>query len=155
MDDMALANCRLAGGAIGTLEASRLATGVQDELRLELHGTKGGLKFNLMEPNWLDAYDATKPEAALGGDRGMTRIEAVTRYPKPYALGATKNTVGWLNFHIASLFDFVSNVAAQFEGEPISTWSPTFADGLAAQQVIAACQQSAQREMALCAVETF
>ena len=152
VDDIALAQCRLVGGAIGTLEASRLATGVQDELRIELHGTRGGLRFNLMEPNWLEAYDATKPEAALGGDRGMTRIEAVTRYPKPYALGATKNTVGWLNFHIHSVFDFVANVAAHQEGKPISAWSPTFADGLAAQQVIAACQESARNGSTVCDV---
>ena len=76
VDDIALAQCALAGGAMGTLEASRLATGVQDELRLELHGTKGGLKFNLMEPNWLDAYDATSPEAPLGGDRGTPASNA-------------------------------------------------------------------------------
>jgi predicted dehydrogenase len=143
VDDIAYAQCRLAGGATGTLEASRLATGVQDELRIELHGTKGGLKFNLMEPNYLDAYNAAHPEASLGGDRGYTRIEAVTRYPKPYSLGATKNTVGWLNFHIQSLFDFVTNVASTLEGKPVSAWSPTFADGLAAQRVIAACQESA------------
>lgn len=145
VDDIALVNCRLTGGAIGTLEASRLATGVQDELRIELHGTKGGLRFNLMEPNWLDAYDATRPEAALGGDRGYTRIEAVTRYPKPYALGATKNTVGWLNFHIHSLFDFINNVANHAEGQSMPAHSPTFEDGLAAQRVIAACQLSSER----------
>jgi predicted dehydrogenase len=143
VDDIALAQCRLEGGTVGTLEASRLATGVQDELRIELHGSRGGLKFNLMDPNWLDAYDATMPEAPLGGDRGIKRIEAVTRYPKPYALGATKNTVGWLNFHIQSLFDFVSNVAAHAEGKPTSPLSPTFEDGLAAQRVISACRKSA------------
>lgn len=142
VDDIAYAHCRLEGGATGTLEASRLATGVQDELRLELHGTKGGLKFNLMEPNWLDAYDATQPELALGGDRGYTRIESVTRYPKPYSLGVTKNTVGWLNFHIQSLFDFVNNIALQNDGKPLPAASPTFTDGLAAQKVIAACQAS-------------
>ena len=154
VDDVAVAQCRLAGGAMGTLEASRMATGVQDELRVELHGSRGGLRFNLMEPNWLDAYDATRPEAPLGGDRGYTRIEAVTRYPKPYALGATKNTVGWLNFHIQSLFDFVSNVAALTEGRPTNPLSPTFADGLAAQQVIAACQQSASQASAWLPVTT-
>ena len=143
VDDIAFAQCRLEGGAQGTVEASRLATGVQDELRIELHGAKGGLRFNLMEPNWLDAYDATKPETPLGGERGFTRIESVTRYPKPYALGATKNTVGWLNFHIQSVFDFVANVARHTEGQPMAAHSPTFADGLAAQRVIDACQRSA------------
>ena len=146
VDDLALVQCRLAGGAVGTLEASRLATGVQDELRIELHGSKGGLRFNLMEPNWLDAYDATVPEAALGGDRGYTRIEAVTRYPKPYSLGATKNTVGWLNFHIQSVHDFVTNVANSAEGRPMHPHSPTFADGLATQRVIAACQRSSAQD---------
>ena len=155
VDDIALAQCRLTGGATGTLEASRLATGVQDELRIELHGSRGGLRFNLMEPNWLDAYDATKPEAGLGGERGYTRIECTTRYPKPYALGAAKSAVGWINFHLHSVFDFVSNVAAVREVDTptreeadkvISSLSPTFADGLAAQRVIAACQQSAAQD---------
>ena len=146
VDDIALATCTMEGGATGTLEASRLATGVQDELRLELHGSKGGLRFNLMEANWLDAYDNSLPEASLGGDRGFRRIECVARYPKPYSLGATKNTVGWLNFHIASVFDFLSNVTAYQSGLPVSPNSPTFQDGLAAQDVITACQKSSLQE---------
>lgn len=144
VDDMAFAMCEMEGGAVGTLEASRLATGVQDEIRLELHGSKGGIRFNLMEPNWLYAYDASAPEAALGGERGYKQIECATRYPKPYALGATKNPVGWLNFHIHSLFDFVNNVAACDEGRPLSPLSPTFDDGLATQRIISACQESAR-----------
>ena len=146
VDDIAIAQCRLEGGAVGTLEASRLATGVQDELRLDLHGTKAGIRFNLMEPNWLDAYDASVPEAALGGDRGYRRIESVARYPKPYALGATKNSVGWLQFHIHSLFDFVNNVALHEAGKPTSLYSPTFQDGLMAQRIIDACQRSAESD---------
>ncbi len=144
VDDIAFAMCEMEGGALGTLEASRLATGVQDEIRLELHGSKGGLKFNLMEPNWLYAYDASTPESALGGERGYKQIECTTRYPKPYSLGATKNAVGWLNFHIHSLFDFVNNVAAYEAGNPLSPLSPTFEDGLATQRIIEACQKSAQ-----------
>ena len=144
VDDVAFATLRLEGGAVGTLEASRLATGVQDELRIELHGSKGSLKFNLMEADWLDAYDASLPESPLGGDRGHRRIEAVTRYPKPYSLGATKNTVGWMNFHIASVFDFVNNVSNVEEGKLASRLSPTFQDGLAVQKIISACQTSSQ-----------
>ncbi len=144
VDDIALVKCKLAGGARGLIEASRLATGAQDELRFELHGSRGGLRFNLMEANWLDAYDASTPEAPLGGDRGYRRIECVTRYPRPYALGATKNTVGWLNFHIHSLHDFVDNVRNLEEGLPRNRYSPTFADGLSVQRVICACQRSSE-----------
>jgi predicted dehydrogenase len=146
VDDIALLQCRLQGGATGTLEASRLATGVQDELRVELHGSAGSLRFNLMDPNWLDAYDATLPEAALGGERGYRRIECVTRYAAPYSLGATKNSVGWLNFHIHSLYDFLNNVAqVGATGSPIlADGSPGFEDGLAAQRVIQASIQSSR-----------
>mgnify|MGYP001205252857 CR=1 FL=1 len=138
VDDIAVVQARLASGAVGVLEASRLATGVQDELRFELHGSKGALSFNLMEPNWLTAYDATKPEAPLGGDRGPQRIECVTRYPKPYALGATKNPIGWPQLHVHCLQEFLAAVA---RGE--DTTGPTFEDGLAAQRFVDACQRSA------------
>lgn len=138
VDDIAVVQARMESGAIGVLEASRLATGVQDELRFEIHGSRGALAFNLMDPNWLTVYDNTRPEASLGGSRGPQRIESTTRYPKPYALGATKNTVGWPQFHIHCLYDFVESVA---NGE---MRGPSFEDGVATQRVIAACQYSAE-----------
>jgi predicted dehydrogenase len=137
VDDLAIVQVRTESGAVGVIEASRLATGVQDELRFEIHGSKGALAFNLMDPNWLTVYDATIPEGALGGSRGPQRIECVTRYPKPYALGATKNAIGWPQLHIHSLYDFIVAVA----GNP--DHGPTFADGLAANRFVAACQQEA------------
>ena len=76
----------------------------------------------------------------------------MTRYPKPYALGATKNPVGWLNLHAHSLFDFLSNVARHANGEPMHPDSPSFADGLAAQRVVAACQTSSANNGAWTAV---
>lgn len=141
VDDIAVAQLRMRGGAIGVIEASRLATGVQDELRFEIHGSRGGMRFNLMDPNWLEVYDATIPEAPLGGTRGPRRIECTTRYPKPYALGATKNTVGWPQFHIHCLHDFIDTVA-QF-AQTGDKGRPNFDDGLAAQRFVSACQRSA------------
>jgi predicted dehydrogenase len=138
VDDYCLAQVRLVSGAPGIVEASRLATGVQDELRFELHGSRGMIAFNLMEPGWLTIYDATIPEGALGGSRGPQRLECVTRYPKPYALGATKNAYGWPQTHIHSLFDFVRTIATGAETDP----GPTFDDGLAGQRFVAACQES-------------
>lgn len=137
VDDVALVQARTASGAIGSIEATRLATGTQDELRFEIHGSRGALAFNLMEPNWLTVYDNTRPEAPLGGTRGPQRIECVTRYPKPYAFGATKNAIGWPQFHIHCLYDFIASVARGELG------SPSFEDGLAAQRFVDACQRSA------------
>ncbi len=137
VDDVAIVQTRTAGGAVGTIEATRLATGTQDELRFEIHGSRGAIGFNLMEPNWLTVYDNTVPEAPLGGERGPQHIECVTRYPKPYALGATKNTIGWPQFHVHCLQDFVASVASGNPG------GPSFEDGLAAQRFVDACQRSA------------
>ncbi len=67
VDDVSLLTFRLKNGGIGTLESSRFATGVQDEVRFEAHGSKGAIRFNLMQPNYLEFYDATAPGGAYGG----------------------------------------------------------------------------------------
>ena len=77
VDDVSILSFRLEGGAIGTVESSRLATGVQDEIRFEAHGSKGAIRFNLMQPNYLEFYDATLAGGAYGGDRGFKAIECV------------------------------------------------------------------------------
>lgn len=138
VDDLAVLQLELANGSIGTLEASRIATGVQDDLRLEIHGTRGALRFDLMDPNWLEAYDDTKPTAPLGGDRGYVRIECLQNYPRPATLPGGRMPVGWTRFHIASIYEFVANAA---QGRP---GSPSFEDGLAVHEVMDAAQRSSR-----------
>jgi len=138
VDDHALLHAELSNGALGTIEASRIATGSIDDLKIEIHGTRGALRYELMDPNWLWVYDDTKPHAPLGGDRGWTRIECVQSYPKPAALPGPKSPIGWTRFHIASIFEFVSNVVNSRPG------NPSFEDGLAAQRVIDAAARSGQ-----------
>ena len=84
-DDQMLMLARLHNGALGTIEASKIATGAEDELRFEIHGDKGGLRFNLMDLNYLEAYDLREPETPLGGQRGWRKIATVQRYEKPAA----------------------------------------------------------------------
>ena len=136
VDDVAIVHARLASGAVGVIEASRLATGTQDDLRLEIHGSRGAIAFNLMDPNWLSVYDNTRQEAPLGGERGFQKIECVARYPKPYAFGATKNPIGWPQFHVHCLFDFIDSIARGELG------GPSFEDGLATQRLIDECQRN-------------
>ena len=130
VDDILWMQARLKSGALGTIEASRLSTGACDEIRFEAHGDKGAIRFNSMDPNWLDVYDATLPEGDFGGERGFKRIESVQRYPKPASLPGPKNSVGWMRYHIASIYDFVSNVAANRQS------SPSIYDGLKVQEVL-------------------
>ena len=138
VDDHAIVELELANGALGTLEASRIATGTADDLRFEIHGTRGAIGFDLMDPNWLMVYDDTRPGGAYGGERGWQRIECVQNYPKPAALPGGKAPVGWMRFHIAAIHSFVQRVV---EGRP---GEPSFDDGLAVQRIIDAAIASSE-----------
>ena len=94
VDDLAILQVKMADGSFGVIEASRVATGANDDLCFELHGTKGALMFNLMEPNWLWFYDATQPQEPLGGRSGFIRIGTIQRYPKPAGFPGPKFSRG-------------------------------------------------------------
>ncbi|AZO95380.1 hypothetical protein [Halocella sp. SP3-1] len=47
VDDITIGMVRMKDGAMGTIEAWRLATGTEDNLRFEIHGSKRALRFNL------------------------------------------------------------------------------------------------------------
>lgn len=121
----------MADGSIGTLEASKIATGAQDEMRFEIHGDRGALRFNLMDPNWLYFYDNTLPERAFGGERGFTQIECVQRYAPPGgSFPSAKTSIAWLRGHVHSLYHFLDCVHS---GRPAA---PSFADGAIVQKIM-------------------
>lgn len=136
VDDVLWMHARLENGAVGTIEASRLSTGANDEIRFEVHGERGAISFNSMNPNWLDVYDATLPGGDYGGDRGFKRIECVQQYPKPAVLPGPKFSIGWMRYHIASIFDFVENVRQGRQS------SPSIYDGLKVQEILDAAYRS-------------
>lgn len=136
VDDLAILTLEAANGAVGTIEASRLATGTVDDLRLEIHGTRGALSYDLMNPNWLMAYDDARKGGEYGGDKGWQRIECVQSYPKPASLPGGKAPVGWMRLHIASVYEFVCNVVESRPG------CPSFDDGLAVQRVMDSAARS-------------
>ena len=117
-EDHAVMLLRTRSGALGTVEATKLATGAEDELRFEIHGTRGALRFNLMDPNWLEVYNATTPDRPLGGERGWTRVATVNRYEPPAVWPPPKVTGGWLRAHVACLHNFLEAIATGRKAEP-------------------------------------
>ena len=130
VDDYIILQVKMVNGALGTLEASRVATGSNDDLSFEIYGEKGSMRFHLMEPNWLYIYDATESGEPIGGRRGFKAIECTNKYPAPSSLPGPKFSIGWERFHIASQFNFISCIA---EGKQPS---PSFEDGLYVQEVM-------------------
>ena len=137
-EDHAVMTLRMKNGALGSVEASKIATGTNDEMGFEIYGKKGALRFDLMEPNWLWFFDQTQPEAPLGGSRGWTRIESVARYPAPAgSFLPPKNAIGWDRGHIHCYYSFLDCVA---HGR---TPSPSIEDGVRLQGLLEAAARSA------------
>lgn len=136
-EDLSLLIVNMKNGATGTIESSKIATGTNDELTFEIHGDKGAMRFNMMDPNWLEVYDNTLPEADLGGDRGFKRIECVQRYKSPGGkFVPSKAPIGWIRSHVHSLYNFLDNV---YNGTPST---PSLRDGAYIQYVMDMAQRS-------------
>jgi predicted dehydrogenase len=77
VDDAFEAAIRFDTGAVGTLEASRFATGRKNSLRFELNGSKGSLAFDLERLNELDLnYSGSRPGRREQGFRRVLVTEA-------------------------------------------------------------------------------
>jgi predicted dehydrogenase len=135
VDDAAWVQAHLHSGAEGSLHVSRFATGAQDDLSVEIYGRLGGLRFNLMDPNWLYWYDARRPEGPTGGERGWTRVETVQRYPGASGL-PPRAPVGWGRTHAENQYAFLR---ALHLGQPCS---PNIMDGYINHLVIEAAYTS-------------
>jgi predicted dehydrogenase len=139
-EDLMVMLAKLPSGTIGVIETSKIATGAEDELRFEIHGDQGALRFNSMDPNYLDAYDLRDTETPLGGERGWRRIGCVQRYDKPAGFPGPKFSIGWIRAHLHSLYAFLDSIAT---GRPTS---PSLADGLNLQRMLAAAEKSVRTQ---------
>jgi levoglucosan dehydrogenase len=105
-------------GATGNIEASKIATGIEDEMRFEIHGSKGAIRFNGMDPHHLEFYDVSAPAVPTGGTRGWTAIDTGQRYDKPAGFPGPKFTIGWMRGHMQCLYNFLDSVHHNKPGDP-------------------------------------
>ncbi len=102
--------------ALGSLEASKIATGTEDELAFELHGTEGALRFHSTAADYLQYY---RSDGDLSGRQvlatGRRYPEPARRFPSP------KAHIGWLRAHAACLAESVSAFAAGRPPQPNGT----------------------------------
>ena len=133
VDDIALFTGRFDSGVLGSFEATRFSTGRKNALRLEVSGSKGALSFDLENLNSLQFYDATLP----AGTQGFSTIQ-VTEPEHPYiaAWWPAGHTLGYEHGFAHQAKDFVEAVASATQP------TPSFADGLQVQQVLAAVESS-------------
>ncbi|WP_229051966.1 Gfo/Idh/MocA family protein [Aeromicrobium sp. Leaf350] len=129
VDDAAWATLRTSGGAVVSLEVSRMATGRKNSLRIEVFGSRGSLGFDLESLNEL--------WTCLDGAEFPTRV-LVTEPDQPYLDGwwPPGHVLGWDHTFTHQAADFLRAVA---DGDDPT---PSFEDGLAVQQVLEAIERS-------------
>jgi predicted dehydrogenase len=134
VDDAALFIGRFAGGAVASFEATRFASGRKNALRIEINGSDGSLSFDFEAMNELWFHDHTLPAEQAG-----FRKILVTESGHPYA-GAwwpPGHGLGYEHAFTHEVKDFLEAIATGTDP------TPSFADGLRVQQVLAAVEQSA------------
>ena len=130
VDDAAWARLHTDGGVVASVEVTRMATGRRNSLQVELYGSRGAVCFDLEALNEL--------QVCLDGATSFTRL-LVTDPGQPYvdAWWLPGHTLGWADTFTSQAADFLHCLA---EDRPPT---PSFADGLAVQRVLAAIEQSA------------
>ena len=139
VDDAAVFFGRGDGGALMTFEASRMALGRKNGMRIEVNGSKGSIAFDFESMNELHFFDGTLPDA----ENGFRRILATEpEHPGVSNWWPAGHGLGYDHPFVHELQEFLGAIAD--ERDP----SPSFADGLQVQQVLDAVQRSAENDSA-------
>jgi predicted dehydrogenase len=136
VDDAATALVRFAGGALGTIEGTRLALGRKNYNRFEINGSKGTLAFDLERMNELEVY----LESAPPGRRGFRRILVTDPENHPY-IGSwwpPGHIIGYEHTFTHTVHDLLEGIASGRSPRP------NFEDGVRNQRVLDAWEQSSR-----------
>jgi predicted dehydrogenase len=137
VDDAAVFFGRGDGGALMTFEASRMALGRKNGMRIEVNGSKGSVAFDFESMNELWFFDGSLPDA----ENGFRRILATEpEHPGVSNWWPAGHGLGYDHPFVHELQEFLGAVVD--DRDP----SPGFADGLQVQQVLEAVQRSAEND---------
>jgi len=133
VDDAAVFIARFSGGGLGVFEATRFATGRKNAIRIEINGSRGSLAFDFEDMNVLELFDASEPDETAGFRRIL-----VTEPGHPYvsAWWPAGHGLGYEHGFTHQVVDLVQAIADGTDP------SPSFADGLQVQRVLAAVETS-------------
>ena len=135
VDDVALFTARFETGILGSFEATRMAQGRKNAMRVEINGSAGSVAFDFERMNELEIYDAT----AAGGRQGFTRV-LTTEPEHPYAANwwPTGHGLGYEHTFTHQIADLVTAI-----GEGTDP-SPSFEEALQVQRVLTAIEASSE-----------
>jgi predicted dehydrogenase len=140
VDDAVEAAVAFAGGAVGTIEATRFATGRKNALRLEINGSRGSIAFDLERLNELQVHFVDSlPGASVQGFRTVLVTEA--DHPFWEHWWPPGHIIGWEHTFVHEIHHLLT--AIRDDGE-VAPYGATLEDGYRAAEVCDAILRSAQ-----------
>ncbi|MDQ2856791.1 MAG: Gfo/Idh/MocA family oxidoreductase [Acidobacteriota bacterium] len=133
VDDAALSLVKFESGAVGTIEATRFATGRKNYNRFEINGSRGSIVFNLERMNELELYFEEGPKSGF-------RTIQVTGKGYPYMEGwwPRGHIIGYEHTFTHTVLELLRSLA---EGR---SPTPDFEDGVRNQLVLDAVERAAE-----------
>ncbi|MGQ9479371.1 MAG: Gfo/Idh/MocA family protein, partial [Thermoproteota archaeon] len=139
VEDAFEAVVELENGAIGTIEASRFATGRKNYNNFEINGENGSIEFNLERLNELKIYLREWEEKEIGGWSTILITERKHPYIEKY--WPSGHIIGWEHTFINEVYHFIKSIVSDEDVGPIGA---TFEDGYRNNVIMDAILQSAE-----------
>ena len=138
VDDAVESVVDFAGGAVGTIEATRFASGRKNALQFEINGSKGSLSFDIERLNELEVhYRDSSPGKLSQGFRTVLVSEA--DHPFWEHWWPQGHMIGWEHTFVHEIHHFLSAIRDDTE---IAPHGATFEDGYRAAEICDAMLRS-------------
>jgi predicted dehydrogenase len=138
-DDVFVSTVSFASGAIGTIEASKVATGRKNQNTFEINGSKASVVFDLERLNELQVY---LREGAPETLQGFANVSITERdHPFYQFWWPHGHIIGWEHSFVGEVNHLLTAIAT---GAPIAPYGATFEDGYRALAVADAVLESAE-----------
>jgi predicted dehydrogenase len=137
-DDAFAATVRFASGAVGTLEASKVATGRKNQNTFEVNGAQGSVVFDLERLNELQVY---LRETTIDRVSGFSDVLVTERsHPFYRVWWPHGHIIGWEHSFVHEVEHLIRAVA---DDQEVAPYGATFEDGYRALVVAEAILESA------------
>ena len=134
VDDAVASILQFRNGALGTMEATRMAPGRKNANRVEINGSLGSLAFNIERMNELEVYFSDDAED-VRGFRTINVNESV--HPFGGKWWPSGHIIGYEHTFTHTVYDLLECIA---DG---ALPTPNFEDGVRTQQVLDAIERAA------------
>ena len=145
LDDYGTAVLRYQNGALGTVTASQISHGRENDLWIEVDGTKGSMEWHQHEPNYLLVRVNGQPHRIFSRDPNAPYLTASAKGSCRLPSGHPEAFFeAFANIYLAAYPDMVKRAGGQ-KVEAANSLYPNVADGVDGMNFITQCVASAAR----------